>query len=105
MTPQDTQNLLNFKVLEDRRANAAKTVPDLQTPYLHLARPNEQTFHALDYEHSKKRIFFSSVEEVDYSVSESNRIKKIRYRHNQTFQDWFTNLNQKTHELSQRKTT
>ena len=74
--------MLNFNILEDHRANAAKTVPDLKIPYLYLPRPYENTIHALNYEHSKKRIFFSSVEEVDCSVSEANRIKKIIYRHN-----------------------
>lgn len=57
-----------------------KTFPDLQTPYLNLARPNEQVVHAQDYDRVKKRKAFSYVEEVDCAVSEANRIKKIIYR-------------------------
>ena len=62
-----------------------KKVPDLQTPYLLLPQASEQLANAQEYDHSKKRIFFSNVDEVDCSVSESNRIKKIIYRHNLSF--------------------
>lgn len=72
-------------MLEDQRATTATTVPDLQTPYLHLAREDQQRANMLNYEHSKKRIFFSSVDEVDCAVSEANRIKKIINRHNMSF--------------------
>ena len=41
VTPQDTQNLLNFKNAEHERANTMKKVPDLQTPYLLLAQASE----------------------------------------------------------------
>ena len=85
VTPQDTQNLLNFKNAEHQRANTMKKVPDLQTPYPLLAQASEQLANAQDYDHSKKRIFFSNVDELDCAVSESNRIKKIIYRHNLSF--------------------
>ena len=105
VAPEDAQNLINFRALQEQRATTGVKVPDLQAPYLHLVRPDQQTANAMNYDHSKKRIFFSTVEEVDCAVSEANRIKKVINRHNLSFQEWYTGLANKTIELTQRRNT
>ena len=41
--------------------------------------------------------------EVDCTVSEQNRIKKIINRHNLSFEDWFNSMSQKSNENTTRR--
>ena len=94
--PHDLSNLLNFKLTEMQKQSVK--VPDLQAPYLHLSKPNPQISTQIAYNRSRRRIVYSTPEEVDCAVSEANRIKKIIYRHNLGFEDWFNTLEQKSKE-------
>ena len=76
-----------------------KVFPDSKTPYLFLKKPTNQQIQSMNYEHSKKRIFFSSVVELDQSVSESNGIKELNYKHNMSFQDWYEFLKSRNEDL------
>ena len=44
------------------------------------------------YERVRQRMFFSTVDEADNSVSETNKIKRIMFKESMTFKEWNTAL-------------
>lgn len=95
----DAQNLVNFRITEDLKAGASnKALPDAKTPYLFLQKPSNQAMQTMAYEHSKKRIFFSTVAELDQAVSEPNTIKDFNYKHSMSFQNWYETLKQRSED-------
>ena len=53
--------------------------PDCKNPYLFLRKRGAEhnITSAPRFEHARRRILFSSVEEIDANVSEANRLKKL----------------------------
>ena len=72
--------MLNFKMKEDEVIGANGVVfPDCKNPYLFLRKGGAENniTSAPRFEHARRRILFSSVEEIDANVSETNRMKKL----------------------------
>jgi len=55
------------------------------------------------YEHARKRIIFSSVDEVDSAVSEANRVKKAHFKDYCNFEDWVAQMESRKKENSRVK--
>lgn len=90
---EDKQFLQAFKHAEEQKHTG--DLPDAKTPYLFLSKPSSLTIQNDYFERVRQRMFFSTIDEADNSVSEANKIKRIIYKESMTFKEWNNALEQR----------
>jgi hypothetical protein len=49
------------------------------------------------FDHTRKRAFFSSASEVDATISEANKIKRLMFKESLSFEEWTQAMQTRCH--------
>ena len=99
---EDFNHLLVYRLQEEARM-ASGDLPDAKHPYLLLHKPSQMQVQQEFYERVRQRMFFSSVNQADNSLAETNKIKRIMFKESMSFKEWSSTLENKRDELARRQ--
>ncbi|CDW75070.1 UNKNOWN [Stylonychia lemnae] len=97
--PKDQQQIINFRIQEEKQVQS--DFINAQSPYMHL-KITDSDNQSENRDHLRKRVIFSSLDELDSCVSENNYLRRIQFKGKLSYQDWLLHMQTQV-QLSKQK--